>query len=170
MDRNHILRAALVGAGLAFVGTAAHAATATTTFQVTATVTASCDVSATDLNFGNYDTVVGTAVDGTSTITATCTLDTPYDIGLDTGANGASATGTTRAMSDGAATPTYLDYELYSDTTRTTLWGNDVGTDTVPVAAATGTAETYTVYGQIAASQNVPAGNYTDTINVTITY
>lgn len=168
MNRNHILRAALVGAGVGFIGTAVHAATDTTTFQVTATVAATCDVTASNLAFGSYDTVVGAAVDGTTTITATCTQGTPYDIGLDLGAN---ANVSTRRMTNGATpTPTYLSYELYTDLARTDVWGNTVGTNTVNVVSASGNAETHTVYGQIAASQNVPAASYTDTINVTITW
>jgi len=55
------------------------AATATTTFQVTATVNATCLISATNLAFGAY---TGTQTDATSTVTVTCTNTTPYNIGL----------------------------------------------------------------------------------------
>ncbi|MGM0517702.1 MAG: Csu type fimbrial protein [Pseudomonadota bacterium] len=166
MTRIQALQTTLIG--VALFGTAAQAATDTTTFQVTATVADTCDITATDLAFGAYDPNAG-ALDGTSTITATCTSGTSYDIGLDTGNNGAEATTTTRAMDDGAATPSYLDYELYSDSGRTTVWGDTVGTDTVNQTSAGG-AEDHTVYGQIPTGQFVPAGSYSDTINVTITY
>ncbi|MDR9450944.1 MAG: spore coat U domain-containing protein [Acidimicrobiia bacterium] len=166
MNRIHILQSTLIG--VVFFGTAAHAATDTTTFQVTATVSDTCDITATDLAFGAYDPNAGD-LDGTSTITATCTDGTSYDIGLDAGQNAASATTTTRAMDDGAATPNYLDYELYSDSGRTAVWGDTVGTDTVNQTSAGG-AEDHTVYGQIPGGQFVPAGSYSDTINVTITY
>ncbi|WP_372987116.1 spore coat U domain-containing protein [Marinobacter sp.] len=164
MNRSHALQSALVGLTLA--STAVQAATDTTTFQVTATVSDTCEITATDLAFGAYDPNSG-VLDGTSTITATCTSGTNYDIGLDTGLNAANTTITTRAMSDGGTN--YLDYELYSDSGRTTVWGDSVGMDTVNQTSAGG-EENHTVYGQIPASQFVLAGSYSDTINVTITY
>lgn len=167
MNRNHALQVALIG--LTFASTAStvvYAATDTTTFLVTATVANTCAVTATNLAFGAYDPNVGD-LDGTSIITATCTSGTNYDIGLDTGGNAANATTTTRAMGDGGAN--YLDYELYSDSGRTVVWGDTIGTNTVNQTSAGG-AETHTVYGQVPGSQFVPAGSYSDTINVTITY
>jgi len=148
-------------------GNVTMAATDTTTFQVTATVEDACTVSATDLAFGTYDPNTGD-LDGTSTITASCTESTTYDIGLDTGQNAAEASGTTRAMA-GDATTGYLSYELYSDSGRTTVWGDTVGTDTVS-GTASAADDDHTVYGQIPGGQFVPADSYTDTIAVTITY
>jgi len=103
MNSNLLKTTLVAAAGLLFANSTL-AATATTTFQVTAIVADSCLVSATDLNFGAYDPLVG-ALDGTSTITATCTAETPYEIGLSAG-TGTPAT-TTRAMtgSDGASVP-----------------------------------------------------------------
>ena len=99
MNSNLLKTTLVAAAGLLFANSTL-AATATTTFQVTATVLNSCKVTATDLSFCAYDPVAG-ALDGTSTITATCTAGTPYTIGLDAGLNSASAVGTTRAMCSG---------------------------------------------------------------------
>ena len=55
---------------LTLIAAPAMSATATTTFAVTATVQATCQISATSLAFGTY---TGTQIDTTSTITATCT-------------------------------------------------------------------------------------------------
>jgi len=70
-------------------------------------------------------------------------------------------------MSAGAQS---LSYTVYSDTGRTTIWGN--GTlASVPVAGTgTGTVQSISAYGRIFAGQNVTAAAYADTINVTITY
>lgn len=144
----------------------AHAETDTTTFEVTATVNDVCSISATNLNFGVYDPGAGD-LDGTSTLTATCTENTSYNIGLDAGTNSASAVATTRAMDDGASS--YLDYELYRESGHTTVWGDEPGVDTLD-GTAVGGDETHTVYGQIPGGQYVPAGSYSDTITVTITY
>ena len=143
------------------------AATKTTTFQVTATVTSACIVSATDLAFGVYDPSA-TANDKTSTVTVTCTLATPYDIGLNAG-SAAGATVTTRKMKEAVLTD-LINYSLFSDASRTVNWGQTVSTDTVHVASALGTPEVHTVYGRIAIGQYVTAGSYADTINVTVTY
>src|SRR5271166_4240704 len=90
MSHKHFL--AIVGcAGLFAFGVpsaAAAAATATTTFQVTATVQATCLISANSLAFGTY---TGAQVQASTTISVTCTSTTPYNVGLDPGtATGAS--------------------------------------------------------------------------------
>lgn len=165
MNSNLLKTTLVAAAGLLFANSAL-AATATTTFKVTATVASSCKVTATDLGFGAYDPLAA-ALDGTSTITATCTAQTPYTIGLDAGLN-AGGTTTRRMKGDDTAT-TLLSYELYSDTTRSAIWGALGGT-TVAHSALTGGALYYTVYGRIPASQYVPAANYADTVTVTVTY
>ena len=146
---------------------AAQAATTTTTFQVTATVNSACIVSATNLVFGVYAPSAA-AHDDTSTISVTCTKGTAYDVGLDAGV-AAGATVTTRQMKH-ATLADLINYSLFSDASRTVNWGNTVSTDTVHVASATGSAESHTVYGRIATGQYVTAGNYADTITVTVTY
>jgi len=166
--KSQYMKSALITAvvSLAFA-TPALAVTDTTTFQVTTTVNDSCTVTAADMAFGAYDAGAG-VLNTTSTITATCTAGTSYDIGLDVGSNNANVTSTTRAMDDGASS--YLDYELYLDSDRTTVLGTTVATDTRSNASATAGANTETVYGQIPGGQYVPAASYSDTINVTITY
>lgn len=165
MNSNLLKTTLVAAAGLLFANSTL-AATATTTFKVTATVASSCKVTATDLGFGAYDPLAA-ALDGTSTITATCTAQTPYTIGLDAGLK-AGGTTTRRMTGDDTAT-TLLSYELYSDSTRTAIWGAR-GTTTVEQSALTGGALNYTVYGRIPASQYVPAANYADTVTVTVTY
>ena len=165
MNSNLLKTTLVAAAGLLFANSTL-AATATTTFKVTATVASSCKVTATDLDFGAYDPLAA-ALDGTSTITATCTAQTPYTIGLDAGLK-AGGTTTRRMTGDDTAT-TLLSYELYSDTNRTAIWGAG-GTTTVAQSALTGGALNYTVYGRIPASQYVPAAYYTDTVTVTVTY
>lgn len=164
-----ILKSTLIAAAGLLLANSALALETTTTFKVTATVANSCIVSATDLNFGAYDSVAATALDGTSTITVTCTAKTPYTIGLDAGLQSTSATGTSRAMIGDDAATTLLNYELYTESGHGTVWGNTGGT-TVAQSALTGGPLNYTVYGQIPASQYVPAANYADTINVTVGY
>ena len=161
------LKAALAAAlPAALLSTSAPAATTSTTFTVSATVDNNCTVSATNLDFGSYNTLLNiTPTDATNAITVTCTLGTAYNIGLDAG-TGSGATVTARKLSSGGNT---LNYSLYQDALRTTVWGSTVGTNTV-AGTGTGLAVAHNVYGRIPASQNVGSGTYTDTITVTITY
>lgn len=161
---------------LAFVATPAQASTANTTFSVTATVTANCSVAATDLTFGNYDVNAGSATNGTSTVKVNCTKGTAFTVALDAGQNaGGTSNFSARAMSDGGTPANLLDYQLYTDSARSTIWGDGTnGSSTVSGTGAgpgSGNAVNETVFGQIPAGQNVPAGSYADNVvNVTISY
>ena len=143
----------------------ATAATTTATFTVQMTVTSSCVInSASTLNFGSQGVLVAN-VDNSSTVQVQCTNTTPYNIGLDAG-TGSGATVTTRKMTNGANT---INYSLYSDSGRTTVWGNTVGTNTVS-GTGNGASQNYTVYGRVPPQTTPTAATYTDTITVTVTY
>jgi spore coat protein U-like protein len=73
-------------------------------------------------------------------------------------------------------TTNFLQYNLYTDAVRTSIWGQTTGTDT---GGGTGNgmsaakAISHTVYGRIVNStenQDAPAGNYTDAVLVTVEY
>lgn len=139
------------------------ASTATSTFQVSATVPASCQVSASNLNFGNF---TGAQVQATSTISVTCTDTTSYAVGLGPG-TASGATVTSRAMTGPSSTT--LSYALYSDSSHSTNWGDTSATNEVS-GTGTGSAQTLTVYGVIPSGSMPIPGSYTDTITVTVTY
>jgi spore coat protein U-like protein len=154
-----------VATAFAAASGAAQAATATTSFQVQLTIQAQCLInSASTLNFGTQG-VLSANVDQTSTIQVQCTNSTPYNIGLDAG-TGTGATVTTRKLTGGGAT---INYTLYSDSARTSVWGNTVGTNTV-ASTGTGASQSFTVYGRIPAQTTPAPTTYTDTITVTVTY
>ena len=158
--------AAVIGtlAGLAAVaGPAAAQTTATTTFQVTATVLKLCSVTATNLAFGDYTPTA--ASDQTSTLTVLCTTNTPYTIALNLGT---ATSPTTRTMTSAGASTT-LNYLLYRDSTRTSIWGETTSTDTL-AGTGSGTNQAITVYGRVPANQRPQPGAYTDTVTVTLTY
>lgn len=136
------------------------AGTATGTFTVSATVAASCTVTANNLAFGSYTLA---QIDATSTVTVTCTNGTTYSIGLGPGSF-TGATVSTRRMSGPSATG--LSYFLYSDTGRTAVWGNTAGS--MVTGTGSGAAQTLTVYGRIPADQAAQIGTYSDTITVTV--
>ena len=143
----------------------AQSATATTTFTVQITLQASCIInSAGTLNFGTAG-VLSANVDATSTISVQCTNTTPYTISLNPG-TGSGATVAARLMTFSSTTVTY---SLYRDASRTLVWGQTIGTDTV-AGTGNGSAQAYTVYGRVPAQTTPAPATYTDTITVTVTY
>ena len=137
--------------------------TSSTSFAATATVPATCRVSATNLNFGTVATLTGN-IDTTNSVSPACTNGTPYNVGLDKGLYGTSVT--TRQMSGDVAV---VNYSLFQNAARTRNWGNMVGTDTV-AGTGTGSAQNLTVYGRIPPQTTPAPGTYNDTIVVTVTY
>jgi spore coat protein U-like protein len=133
---------------------------ASATFQVIDVAPSSCNITVTNLFFGNY---TGTQLDETSTITVTCTKGKAYSVGLNAGL-GSGATLASRIMSSGSDA---LTYGLYQDSNRTLNWGNTVGNDTVS-GTGSGSTQNIPVYGRIPANQIAPAGTYSDTVTVTV--
>lgn len=138
----------------------------TDSFEVTATVLASCEVNATDLIFGNYDPVAATHVEAQTSLSVTCTNGTPYHVGLSLG-DGSGASMANRRMTKDGGSQT-LNYVLYKDNQHSVLWGNS-GTDRVS-ATGDGTSDTIDVFGRIPMQQAAPAGDYSDTVVVTVSW
>jgi spore coat protein U-like protein len=136
---------------------------ASASFTVTAIVQAECTISATALSFGTYS---GSLISAASALTVSCTNTTPFNIGLNAG-TATGATVTTRKMTGPSSA--HLSYALFRNSTHTLNWGNTVGTDTLG-STGTGTAQVISVFGQLAASQPLSPGVYSDTIIATITY
>jgi spore coat protein U-like protein len=148
----------------------ANSATTTTTFAVTETVQATCSATATALAFPAY-IPGGGAVSNTSTISVKCTKNSPYTIALNQGTT-AGGTVAQRLMVSGANT---LQYNLYTTAAFASVFGDGSGTSKTVAGTGAGvaTANTVSVFGQLpdnATNQLAVAGNYTDTITVTVTY
>jgi spore coat protein U-like protein len=161
-----IAAAALVSGVLA--SGAASAASATANLAVSATVTNNCTISTLPLAFGAYDPVVANAsadLDGTGTVVVACTKGTSPTIGLGLGAN---ASGSVRRMKD--PTTNFLSYELYLDSSRSTVWSDSGLGLLAPAAAPSKAARNFTVYGRVTGSQDVPAGSYNDTVVATVNF
>ena len=143
----------------------------TANLSVTATVSANCTISTTAVAFGEYDPVVthaSTPLDVSGKVSVTCTNGAPATITLGQGPDpGASSTDAApaRRMKAGA---NYLNYQLYTEVTHTTVWGND--TDTDVANTGNGANQDITVYGRVPSGQNVPTGSYSDTVVATITF
>lgn len=138
----------------------------TDSFDVTATVLASCDVTAGDLAFGNYDPVAAANLDAETTLSVTCTNGTAYHVAMGLG-SGSGSTMAQRRMTKSGGSQT-LGYVLYQDNQRSVLWGN-TGTDR-QAGTGDGTPDTFYVYGRVPMQQAAPAGSYSDTVVVTVSW
>ncbi len=148
----------------------AQAATATTTFQVTATVLKACAMTTpATLAFGDYTPSNVAPLAGTTAFSVICTFGTPYSLGLSAGTS-TSASVTTRKMTNagGVTGSNLLSYGLFKEVGLSTNWDDSA---TGAGYTANGLTQPYTVYGSIPAGQYGAApGNYADTITLTLTY
>lgn len=134
----------------------------------------SCDVSATGVNFGSYDVFSPVPLDSTGSINVTCNIPpkNPHaplavTVSLSPGNSGSFAQ---RAMQQTGG-PDQLNYNLYTNASMSTPWGDGGGSSSVETAFVTKDMPyRATIYGRIPAKQNVRAGSYGDIITVTIEY
>ncbi len=155
--------------GFAFSGTAS--AQNTQNIDVTAFVPNVCivDVATTETTMDFDLSGVAAAVapfDATTVLAWRCSAGFNTAISIGPGASGDQEN---RALFNGALS---LAYNLYTDNTFGTIWGDGNGTTSTVAVAGTGMANVgnTTVYGRIplAAAQAASTGIYTDTVLVTI--
>jgi len=132
----------------------------------------SCTVSMTSVAFGTVDVLPGTAVDTTATVTVSCSGGGQIVRACVNITCGSACDSTSRQM-NGPSSHT-ARYDLYSNSTRTTLWGSwQTGYDTagVQVSVPKNGSVNQTVYARFLASQPTDiAGSYTSTLSASITY
>lgn len=162
-----LLLSAAAFAALAVAAPAA-AQSASATFQVTASVARKCVIAATDVVVGAYDPVetnVSAAATATGTVTFRCTRGTTYSVGLGTGAN---PSGSIRRMAGPAGT--YLEYDLFSESTYTDVWGTGAGNEVTGLQGPGGAPVDLTVYARVPGGQDPVEGAYVDSVVATINF
>lgn len=164
--------ATLAGAAALAICGQASAGTATANLNSSATVPVNCTVSASALSLGSYDPIsanAGSDLTTTTTVTTKCTKDASVTVTLDQGSNAsADSTNDVPKRQLSAGNGNLLAYSLYQDAGYTSLWGNTTGSGVA--LTGSGTNQTSTVYAKVPAGQNVPAGNYSDTVVATVTF
>ncbi|MFY0635040.1 MAG: spore coat U domain-containing protein [Vannielia sp.] len=133
-------------------------------FSVRAQVEASCEVSVGSLSFGIIDSQVSRPVDQTANLTVRCSQAAAYSITLDQGQGGGSDP-KRRRMKNGSHV---LEYGLYHDPARSSVWGTTAAND--KNATGAGLDQTYTIFGRIHAGQMAQFGTYSDSVVVTVNY
>lgn len=148
----------------------AHAGNASANLDVSARVSKNCLISAASLVFADYDPIganATTPLQATATIQVTCTKEAQTIIDLDQGLNPAAGSTSIlprRQMLSGSA---MLLYDIFQDAGGT-VWGQ--GAPASRAYLGSGLTDSLTVYGQLPAGQNVPAGDYGDTITATVNF
>jgi spore coat protein U-like protein len=137
---------------------------ATTSTSATVNVLTSCNVSATNVNFGSAGFLASNK-DASGTLAIQCNPSLPYTVSLNGGTSGASDP-TQRKMAFGADTVTY---GLYRDAARSLPWGDNIGVNTAS-GTGNGVAQNMTVYGRIPPQTTPQPGGYSDLIIVTVGY
>ncbi len=134
---------------------------------------AACSVSASGVAYGGYIAASPLPTDGVGTVTVGCSgtisLLVGYDILLSAGSSGSYSV---REMYNG---PDSLQYNLYTDLLRTSIWGDGTGGSdslggSILIQLLVTIYNTHTVYGRIFPGQYVSGGLYADTITVTVNY
>jgi spore coat protein U-like protein len=150
--------------------------TVTKTMTVSAQIVNGCLIGSTPATSANFGTIdfgsmprVNNVVDvassvGNGSIVVICTPGTSLTISLNLGVNSEANQRYLRHSSG-----TKLAYQLYKNATYNQVWGTN--TDALGIASFPLSPQTYTVYARLfATSLQPPAGLYTDTVTVTLTY
>ena len=136
-----------------------------------------CSGSNTSLSLGVYPSYNASAVDSSGPFTVTCNTgqggggSVSVMVGLGPSFNSGSITTRSMKLTTGAD---LLDYNLYRDPTRLAVWGQTVGVDTMTQSVNTSNnntgSATFTFFGRINALQDIRAGDYSDTVIITVTF
>ena len=131
-------------------------------FTVQATVAANCLIAVSNLDFGLHG-LIDSEVTASGGVDVTCTPNSTYSIAMD-GGLAAATNPEQRLMRSGTNT---IAYGLYADQAHSRPWGA-TGSALVSGTGA-GAVQSIPVFGRVA-PQPAAAGNYTDTVIVTVTY
>ncbi|MBJ8498316.1 Csu type fimbrial protein [Acinetobacter oleivorans] len=131
--------------------------------------------STSNVDFGNINDIGKTSRDYTAqgAVNTTCNNGMLYSLYLGDGNN--RVAGGFRQMTNGSSQ--YIPYQLYQNSTYTTIWDTTGGVATVGGSGGvsktgSGTVQSTNVYGKIPQGTAISTtpGNYSDTIVVTVTY
>ena len=159
MFANSTIRAA-AGMALSLVSGAGSAATL-------------CALAIGNMAFGSYDVFNPASLDTHTTVTVTCSRDggpqnIDVTIAIGPGAHGGSTASRKMKMPGGDL----LDYNLFRDAGRTSVWGQvpglDAFTQTLAVPNKSSTQLSVMIFGRIPAGQDVLKGMYADNVVLTV--
>ena len=107
-------------------------------------------------------------VDASSAIAVICPDGDAFELGLD-GGLGAGGVFAGRSMAGGVPAGTVLEYDLFQEAARTTVWGDTFAVDTqAGVGLPANAPVNFTVFGRIPAGQSPNPGAYADTVTAIV--
>lgn len=133
-----------------------------------------CSVAIGNVVFGSYDVFSPTSLDTGATVIVTCRRDDgPQNvnvaIAIGPGVHGGSTASRKMKMPGGDL----LDYNLFRDAGRTSVWGQvpglDAFTQTLAVPNKSSAQLNAMIFGRIPAGQDVLKGTYADNVVLTVT-
>jgi len=139
--------------------------TASFNFAVTANVINDCQIGVGSLSFGSQGMLDG-AARGASTLSATCSAGTAYQVALSGGTVGSLLGG--RKMKNAASGET-VSYSL-SRTLDGPAWGDGSSASDILSGVGTGAAQNMTVYGLVPKQTTPSPGDYQDRVTATIVF
>jgi spore coat protein U-like protein len=180
MDIMHML-VSRIGLSVLVLALASNAQADTTTGQITSSMTLSnsCQVNGAGgtsgvdfgaLDFGTTGSLFTTAngavlAGGGGALSILCSSGTTPTVKVRAGTNDGESVGGTRALADGSGN--FVPYDLYTDVGRTQVLAID---GVITLAESTGAAQTVNIYGKAVGKTGLPAGTYTDSVAVELTF
>jgi spore coat protein U-like protein len=129
----------------------------------------SCQLNGTSqIAFGTYSSAT---VQTTGGFSVNCSSGVAFSIALNAGTT-AGATVANRMIYCTGCTPKTLGYQLFTNASYSTIWGDNTNGTYMVNATGTGSSQNFTIWAQIPALEyyfpNSYGGNYTDIVTVTI--
>ncbi|CNK10472.1 MULTISPECIES: spore coat U domain-containing protein [Yersinia] len=126
------------------------------------------------LNFGNVSSLATpiniVSSQNAGSIVIQCSGTPSLTLALNSGANTAGNIASGRRLLN-SSTGEYLSYQIFQDSARSIIWGDGSNGGATQIISGNSTLQQIVLYAQLFASSTLPtAGNYTDTLLVTITY
>jgi spore coat protein U-like protein len=139
--------------------------TVTDAFDVSITIQPACNITAdSDLSFGTQSYLNETH-EAEVSVDIQCTNGTTGRISLDDGTGGGSVIARTMEYQGNS-----IEYSLYTNSDYTTHWGDGTSGSSTVDHIGTGAATALTIYGRTPVQGEPPAGTYSDTVTITVSY
>jgi spore coat protein U-like protein len=130
-----------------------------------------CNVASTPVSFSSYDVFSSVPTYSTGTVSVSCNNPNnkpmPVTIAISSGSSGSFNPRQLKALSG----TDRLNYYLFTDPTRTVIWGDGTGgTSTTTSTVSRSAPWNASIFGTLPQRQNVRAGSYSDAVVVTVTW
>jgi spore coat protein U-like protein len=123
---------------------------------------AACQVDAKPVAFGVVD--VRQRSDSTGEVAVSCAIATPFKVAI----TGIGSPGNRYMTGPGNGR---LSYELFTDPSFSTRWGDGSGAGQEVAAASDGeSTKRLTIYGRVPEQNAVPAGGYSDSLTIELSF